>query len=109
VKEKFTGIIREIADLSAALVFESHRAPQQGEKTNLNNVCGSHWAAFLYIPPEPLRFIRAVDANKTSPNRETAFQAGGKGARRARAPLGDGDEPYFTSSQLAPLKRCSCI
>src|SRR5580692_1979632 len=35
----------------------------------LNNVCGSHWAAFLYIPPEPLRFIRAVDANKTSPNR----------------------------------------
>jgi hypothetical protein len=42
VKEKFTGNVSEAPDLSAALAFESHHAPQQSEKSNPNNVCGNH-------------------------------------------------------------------
>jgi hypothetical protein len=46
VKEKFTGNYKEAPDLSLALVFESHRAPQQGEKSTQNNVYASHSAVF---------------------------------------------------------------
>jgi hypothetical protein len=42
VKEKFTLNYSEAPDLSLALAFESHRAPQQGEKSNRNNVYGIH-------------------------------------------------------------------
>jgi hypothetical protein len=42
VKEKFTVNYSEAPDLSLALTFESHRAPQQGEKLSQNNVYGNH-------------------------------------------------------------------
>jgi hypothetical protein len=34
VKEKFTANVSGAPDLSAALVFELHHAPQQSEKSN---------------------------------------------------------------------------
>jgi hypothetical protein len=42
VKEKFTANVSEVPVLSLALVFESHRAPQQSEKSNQNSASGSH-------------------------------------------------------------------
>jgi hypothetical protein len=45
VKEKFTVNYNQAPDLSLALAFESHHAPQQSEKSSQNNACGSHEAA----------------------------------------------------------------
>jgi hypothetical protein len=43
VKEKFTANVNEAPDLSLALAFESHRAPQQDENSNQKDVCWSHF------------------------------------------------------------------
>jgi hypothetical protein len=37
VKEKFTTNPQEVSDLSAALAFESHHAPQHGRKIGKMN------------------------------------------------------------------------
>jgi hypothetical protein len=51
VKEKFTVNVNEAPDLSLALAFESHRAPQQSEKSNPNNASGSPCAVFGALRP----------------------------------------------------------
>jgi hypothetical protein len=51
VKEKFTANVNEAPDLSLALAFESHRAPQQDEKPNRNDLEGSHCAVLAWVRP----------------------------------------------------------
>jgi hypothetical protein len=74
VKEKFTVKIQEAPDLSAKRAFESHHAPQQGEKsirTTSNGIIVLFSACQAHTAQASPHDGRANVANKTSPNHKS--------------------------------------